>query len=113
MPRPLIRALVDADRTARSRALLRHGVDGLLHSLRPTVDWSPSVLTAPDPVDRDLHLAGRGLLLVPSVFGRPTPVTLVDAALLHANTCPDRPPRRPLGSRPAHPPTGDKPQAAT
>jgi hypothetical protein len=76
-----IQAVVDADRTARVRALLRHGVDGLLHSLRPTLDWSPSVLTARYPVDRDLHLAGRGLLLVPSVFCWRTPVTLIDAEL--------------------------------
>ncbi|MEU0430345.1 ArsR family transcriptional regulator [Streptomyces sp. NPDC006290] len=78
---PRIQALVDADRTARSRALLRHGVDGLLHSLRPTLDWTPSVLTAPYPVDRDLHLDGRGLLLVPSVFCWRTPVTLIDTEL--------------------------------
>jgi hypothetical protein len=76
-----IQAQTDADRAARGRAVLHHGVDGLLHSLRPTLCWSPPVLEARYPVDRDLHLAGRGLLLVPSVFCWRTPVTLINADL--------------------------------
>jgi DNA-binding transcriptional ArsR family regulator len=78
---PQIRSRVDADRVLRGRALLDHGVDGLLHSLRPTLRWLPPVLEADYPVDRDLHLAGRGLLLVPSLFCHGTPVTLVDPDL--------------------------------
>ncbi|WP_446039829.1 ArsR/SmtB family transcription factor [Streptomyces sp. SID1121] len=75
---PRIQALVDADRAVRARALLDHGTDGLLNSSRPTLRWSPPVLEADYPVDRDLHLAGRGLLLVPSVFCWRTPVTFID-----------------------------------
>jgi len=78
---PRIQALVDADRAVRARALLDHGVDGLLNSLRPTLRWSPPVLEADYPVDRDLHLAGRGLLLVPSIFCWRTPVTFINADL--------------------------------
>lgn len=78
---PRLQALVDADRGARSRALLDRGIHGLLNSLRPTLRWSPPVLEADYPVDRDLHLAGRGLLLVPSVFCRRTPVTFIDPDL--------------------------------
>ncbi|WP_128376411.1 ArsR/SmtB family transcription factor [Streptomyces cavernae] len=78
---PRIRSLVDAERAALGRAQLDRGVDGLLDSLRPVLRWSPPVLEADYPVDRDLHLAGRGLLLVPSVFCWRTPVTLVDAEL--------------------------------
>ncbi|GGX93312.1 ArsR/SmtB family transcription factor [Streptomyces fructofermentans] len=76
-----LQSLIDADRAVRARALLDHGTDGLLRSLRPTLRWSPPVLEADYPVDRDLHLAGRGLLLVPSVFCHRTPVTLIDPEL--------------------------------
>jgi hypothetical protein len=76
-----VQALIDADRVVRARAQLDRGSDGLLHSLRPALRWSPPVLEADYPVDRDLHLAGRGLLLVPSVFCWRTPVTLVDPNL--------------------------------
>ncbi|MFF3753180.1 DUF5937 family protein [Streptomyces sp. NPDC002018] len=76
-----LHSAVDAERAVRARALLNHGVDGLLNSLRPTLRWSPPVLEADYPVDRDLHLAGRGLLLVPSVFCWRTPVTFVDPGL--------------------------------
>ncbi|MFE9680768.1 ArsR/SmtB family transcription factor [Streptomyces sp. NPDC006285] len=78
---PSLQSLIDADRALRARALLGHGTDGLLHSLRPTLRWSPPVLEADYPVDRDLHLGGRGLLLVPSVFCHRTPVTLIDPEL--------------------------------
>ncbi|MEU6539020.1 ArsR family transcriptional regulator [Streptomyces sp. NPDC047000] len=78
---PRLHALVDADRAVRARALLDHGTDGLLHSLRPALRWSPPVLEADYPVNRDLHLAGRGLLLVPSVFCHGGPVTLIDPDL--------------------------------
>ncbi|WP_307805918.1 winged helix-turn-helix domain-containing protein [Streptomyces chrestomyceticus] len=78
---PRIRALVDADRSFRARVLLDHGTDGLLESLRPVLRWTPPVLEADYPVDRDLRLGGRGLLLVPSVFCRRTPVTFIDPAL--------------------------------
>ncbi|MFD5570932.1 ArsR/SmtB family transcription factor [Streptomyces cadmiisoli] len=78
---PRLQALVDADRAQRARALIDHGTEGLLRSLGPTLRWRPPVLEADYPVDRDLYLNGRGLLLVPSVFCWRTPVTLVDPEL--------------------------------
>ncbi|MFF7388619.1 ArsR/SmtB family transcription factor [Streptomyces scabiei] len=78
---PRVQALAGADRARRARALLDGGVHGLLHSLRPTLRWIPPLLEADYPVDRDLHLAGRGLLLLPSVFCPRTPVTYIDADL--------------------------------
>ncbi|MEV1142995.1 helix-turn-helix domain-containing protein [Micromonospora sp. NPDC049799] len=77
-----IQAAVGADRARRSRALLDGGVEGLLASLRPTVRWESGVLEVHDyPRSRELHLDGRGLLLVPSFFCARTPVALLDPAL--------------------------------
>ena len=73
---PHIRAQVDADRAVRSRAVLGGGTDGLLASLRPVLRWQPPVLEADYPVDHELRLGGRGLLLQPSFFCSRRPVTL-------------------------------------
>ncbi|GCB91111.1 transcriptional regulator [Streptomyces noursei] len=70
-----VRSRIEADRAARGRALLDGGADRLLASLPPMMRWRPPVLEADYPVDRDLHLGGRGLLLLPSYFCRRTPVT--------------------------------------
>lgn len=78
---PRMRALVDADRAVRARAVLDGGVEALLDTLRPVLRWRPPVLEADYPVDQELRLDGRGLLLVPSVFCDRTPVTLLDASL--------------------------------
>jgi DNA-binding transcriptional ArsR family regulator/uncharacterized membrane protein YkvA (DUF1232 family) len=76
-----LQALVDADRAIRARALLDDGVEGLLNSLRPVLQWNSPILSGHYPVDRDLHLNGRGLVLVPSVFCWQEPVTLIDPEL--------------------------------
>ncbi|MFF5177544.1 ArsR/SmtB family transcription factor [Micromonospora sp. NPDC000316] len=77
-----IQAAVAADRTRRARALLDGGVEGLLTSLRPAMRWEDGVLEVRDyPHSRELHLDGRGLLLVPSFFCASTPVALLDPAL--------------------------------
>ncbi|MFF4606257.1 ArsR/SmtB family transcription factor [Streptomyces sp. NPDC001339] len=70
-----VQGRIEADRAARGRALLDGGADRLLASLPPMMRWRPPVLEADYPVDRDLHLGGRGLLLLPSYFCRRTPVT--------------------------------------
>ncbi|HEX5595798.1 MAG TPA: winged helix-turn-helix domain-containing protein [Micromonosporaceae bacterium] len=79
---PYIQAAVEADRARRGRALLDGGVEGLLTSLRPTLRWKSGVLEVPDyPASRELHLKGRGLLLVPAFFCTRTPVALLDPRL--------------------------------
>ncbi|MGY5068320.1 ArsR/SmtB family transcription factor, partial [Streptomyces griseus] len=78
---PHIRASIEADRAVRGRALLDGGADGLLGTLPPMIRWRSPVLEADYPVDRDLHLDGRGLLLQPSFFCRGTPVVYRDPSL--------------------------------
>ncbi|MGW2380764.1 ArsR/SmtB family transcription factor [Streptomyces sp. NPDC001658] len=78
---PHIRAQVDADRAVRVRAVLSGGTDGLLASFRPVMRWRPPILEADYPVDRELHLGGRGLLLQPSFFCFRRPVTLAASDL--------------------------------
>ncbi|MEU3268502.1 ArsR/SmtB family transcription factor [Streptomyces bacillaris] len=80
--RPWIDAAVASDVAWRSRELATGGVRALLETFRPMARWSPPVLEVAYPVERDLHLAGRGLLLVPSYFCWRRPITLFDAALL-------------------------------
>ncbi|MGW2088804.1 winged helix-turn-helix domain-containing protein [Streptomyces sp. NPDC001880] len=74
-------AVVEADLALRARALRDGAVHGLLNSLRPILDWAPPVLAAPYPEDRELHLDGRGLCLIPSRFCWAMPVALADPSL--------------------------------
>lgn len=77
-----IQASVEADRAQRARALLDGGAEGLLASMRPAMRWESGVLEVPEyPASRELHLDGRGLLLVPSFFCARIPVALVDPTL--------------------------------
>lgn len=76
-----IHAHVDADRAVRLRSLLDGGTEGLLEGLGPRFRWRPPVLEADYPVDHQLHLDGRGLVLQPSFFCWPTPITLADGGL--------------------------------
>ncbi|WKV74032.1 winged helix-turn-helix domain-containing protein [Streptomyces sp. PCS3-D2] len=76
-----IQAQIEAERAARGRALLDGGADELLASLPPMLRWQAPVLECDYPVDRDVRLRGRGLLLQPSFFCRRTAVTLHDPEL--------------------------------
>uniref|UniRef100_A0AAU3H021 Helix-turn-helix domain-containing protein n=1 Tax=Streptomyces sp. NBC_01401 TaxID=2903854 RepID=A0AAU3H021_9ACTN len=78
---PHIRASVEADRAVRGRALLDGGADELLATLPAMIRWRAPVLEADYPVDRELRLDGRGLLLQPSFFCRGTPVVYRDPVL--------------------------------
>jgi len=73
-----ITSQVRADRLQRGHVMLGNGVEGLLDTLHPTVRWRAPVLEVAYPVDQELHLGGRGLLLVPSMFCWQSPVTLLD-----------------------------------
>ncbi|MFE5565030.1 DUF5937 family protein [Amycolatopsis japonica] len=76
-----IGAATSADLALRTRALADGGTRALLDSLRPMAVWEPPVLTVDYPLERELHLHGRGLLLVPSYFCWQRPVTLADEQL--------------------------------
>ncbi|MEU3302348.1 MULTISPECIES: ArsR/SmtB family transcription factor [unclassified Streptomyces] len=76
-----IQAAVEADRAVRGRALLDGGADELLASLPPMLRWRAPVLEADYPVDREVRLEGRGLLLQPSYFCRGAPVVRRDPEL--------------------------------
>jgi DNA-binding transcriptional ArsR family regulator len=77
-----IQAAIESDRMRRARALLDGGVAGLLDSFRPLARWESGVLEIHGyPESRELHLDGRGLLLVPSFFCAGTPVALADPDL--------------------------------
>jgi DNA-binding transcriptional ArsR family regulator len=78
---PHIRACVEADRAIRGRALLDGGADELLATLPSMIRWRAPVLEADYPVERELRLDGRGLLLQPSFFCRDTPVVYRDPML--------------------------------
>ncbi|MEU6261183.1 helix-turn-helix domain-containing protein [Streptomyces sp. NPDC047043] len=78
---PHIRTAVGDDVELRSRTLLGGGTFALLDGLRPLARWNAPVLEVDYPVDRDLHLEGRGLLLIPSYFCWRRPTALADPAL--------------------------------
>ncbi|NEA61292.1 winged helix-turn-helix domain-containing protein [Streptomyces sp. SID12488] len=76
-----MQAHVDADRSARARDLLDGGTDGLLAGLGPYMRWRRPTLEIDYCEDRDLHLDGRSLTLVPSYFCWGGPVSLADSDL--------------------------------
>jgi DNA-binding transcriptional ArsR family regulator len=78
---PHIRTAVGNDVELRSRALLDGGTSALLNTLRPHARWRAPVLEVDYPVDRELHLEGRGLLLIPSYFCWRRPTALADPML--------------------------------
>jgi DNA-binding transcriptional ArsR family regulator len=76
-----VEATVQADRGRRIRTVASRGAEGLLDSLRPAMRWHAGVLEVDYPFDQEMHLGGRGLLLVPSYFCWRYPVTLLDSSL--------------------------------
>ncbi|MEV7399982.1 winged helix-turn-helix domain-containing protein [Streptomyces sp. NPDC091267] len=76
-----VHAHIDADRAVRLRSLLDGGTEGLLAGLGPQFRWRPPVLEVTYPVEQELRLRGRGLVLQPSFFCWPTPITLADGDL--------------------------------
>ncbi|WP_461296647.1 ArsR/SmtB family transcription factor [Streptomyces harbinensis] len=77
-----IQARIDAERSTLSRRLLSEGSAAVLAALGPTMRWQNPVLHVRYPAeDRDLHLNGRGLTLVPSYFCWGSPISLADSSL--------------------------------
>ncbi|MEV0618252.1 winged helix-turn-helix domain-containing protein [Nonomuraea sp. NPDC050404] len=74
-----IDAAVRAEQARLAREFLRGGAEGVLTALRPFATWQPPVLSLPrHPADREVHLDGCGLVLVPSFFCWRAPTTLKD-----------------------------------
>ncbi|WP_394814439.1 ArsR/SmtB family transcription factor [Streptomyces chisholmiae] len=72
-----VRAAVEAERERLATELLDRGTESLLGRLAPGIRWRAPVLEMDYPVRQELHLGGRGLLLVPSYFCWRTAVTLL------------------------------------
>jgi hypothetical protein len=79
--RRTVDAAIEHDRAVRVREMALNGVEGLLETLRPLVEYSDGELRVPSHPDQEIHLGGRGLLLVPSYFCVNHPMTMFDAQL--------------------------------
>ncbi|MFD9904090.1 ArsR/SmtB family transcription factor [Streptomyces sp. NPDC059063] len=74
---PQVADVIAADRALRMRELLDGGAERLLSGLSPRhIRWDPPVLSlaTADGYDGELRLEGRGLLLVPTMFGAEAPI---------------------------------------
>ncbi|GAA3503335.1 winged helix-turn-helix domain-containing protein [Streptomyces prasinosporus] len=73
---------LQAERIRHARTLLNAGTEGLLSHLTPTIRWRYPVLEITSyPERRDVHLNGKGLLLIPSYFCWKDPIALADPGL--------------------------------
>ncbi|MET7463119.1 helix-turn-helix domain-containing protein [Nonomuraea sp. NPDC005501] len=88
----MLRPHLQADHARRLQALADGGVDRLLNELHPDVVWEPPVLCVLDYVEHDVHLEGRGIVLLPSAFCRRHPITLRDTDLPPLLCFPVQPP---------------------
>ncbi|GAA3201897.1 winged helix-turn-helix domain-containing protein [Nonomuraea helvata] len=88
----MLRPHLQADRDRRLHGLADGGVDRLLSDLHPDVVWDPPVLRVLDYVEHDVHLEGRGIVLLPSAFCRRHPITLRDTDLPPVLVLPVQPP---------------------
>ncbi|WP_329182024.1 helix-turn-helix domain-containing protein (plasmid) [Streptomyces decoyicus] len=61
-------AYLEAEREARSRIVMSGGVEQLLATLHPRLEWHAPVLEVAGAPDGDIRLDGRGVVLAPSVF---------------------------------------------
>lgn len=77
-----ITSAVSGDRALRGAWVLDSGAGQILDDLSPETSWDPPVLSVHGyPEDRDMHLDGRGITLVPSYFCWHAPITLADPDL--------------------------------
>lgn len=86
---PYLPMIEDGLRTEAAAKVLKYlhcGPEGLLGMLGPATRWDPPVLFVDYPHHEDLHLDGRGLLLIPCYFALHHQVTLADPQL----ACPIR-----------------------
>lgn len=77
-----IRGAVGATRVSHAKELAGGGLGRLFGGLHPSVRWNENVLELHGfIIDREIHLNGRGLRLVPSFFCRQAPIMLRDQSL--------------------------------
>jgi DNA-binding transcriptional ArsR family regulator len=77
----VIEKAVGEDRNSRLLAFTEGGVEGLLRSMRPMLQWEAGELSVPQHRDQEIHLGGRGLTLIPSYFCVNQPMTMFDPDL--------------------------------
>jgi DNA-binding transcriptional ArsR family regulator len=75
---PRLQALLDGELLARAGRVSQHGPDALLDDLGPRIRWRAPVLEIDKKHDADVAPNGRGLLLVPVVFGEAVAYVSVD-----------------------------------
>jgi DNA-binding transcriptional ArsR family regulator len=63
-----VRRQLELEHELRMRVAATKGFDGLLQTLHPTLSWKYPVLENSGPVDGEMRLDGRGVLLAPSLF---------------------------------------------
>jgi DNA-binding transcriptional ArsR family regulator len=68
---PTIQRVVAAELRGRAWQLATEGAEATLNTLHPRIRWRDGVLEVHAPGDADIDLAGRGLVLMPSVWTRP------------------------------------------
>lgn len=77
----VIEKAVGHDRSSRLLAFTEGGVEALLRSMRPMLQWEAGELSVPQHRDQEIHLGGRGLTLIPSYFCVNQPMTMFDPDL--------------------------------
>jgi len=77
----MIESAIGHDRNTRLLAFTEGGVEGLLKSMRPMLQWEAGQLSVPQHRDQEIHLGGRGLTLIPSYFCVNQPMTMFDPDL--------------------------------
>jgi DNA-binding transcriptional ArsR family regulator len=86
-----MRTGAEIDHARRSLLQRTGGIASVLADFSPAMRWQEPVLEVPYPVTKDLHLDGRGLVLIPSYFCWYHPVALADSALPPTIVYPLRP----------------------
>lgn len=77
----VVEEVVRADQAVRRHLVHRKGVEAMLAALPSPLRWESPTLVSDYPIDKDLYLDGRGIVLIPSYFCRNAPVTLIDPVL--------------------------------
>jgi DNA-binding transcriptional ArsR family regulator len=76
--RRVVEAAVELDRSERIHAMANSGVAAMIDGLRPMIEYSDGELRVPSHPDQEIHLGGRGLLLIPAYFGVHHPMTMFE-----------------------------------